>query len=371
MENIFILSGNFYPENTPRAFRTYELAREFARLGHEVTVFIPFTEGVNYDEIASNCNCKIERLADQYSGFFPLKSENKLLSSFFRIINFILLQLFNYPESLLISKSFKAVKRNIKDKTLLISVAVPHSIHWGVGLYYKFYRPKTKWVADCGDPFYGVRYERFRKMFYFKYVERLFLKYCTYTSIPFGELVNCFESAFEAKFKVIPQGFKLDEITLSKEINSEKYPVIFFGGSNIPGLRDLHEFISYLLLKGKPFRFIIYTKQKELFYMYSEFLGKSIILMDYIPRKELIFEMSKADFLVNVDLKRIHGSVANAIPSKLIDYSISIRPILNYIHGEFDSKIADKFLEGNYDDSSSLDLDKYDIKTVASKFLEK
>ena len=33
---ILIVSGFFYPQNTPRAFRTTELAKEFARLGHDV-----------------------------------------------------------------------------------------------------------------------------------------------------------------------------------------------------------------------------------------------------------------------------------------------------------------------------------------------
>lgn len=43
---ILIVSGFFYPTNTPRAFRTTELAKEFARCGHEVTVMIPQN---NYD----------------------------------------------------------------------------------------------------------------------------------------------------------------------------------------------------------------------------------------------------------------------------------------------------------------------------------
>lgn len=31
--NILIVSGSFYPQNTPRSFRTTELAKEFGRLG--------------------------------------------------------------------------------------------------------------------------------------------------------------------------------------------------------------------------------------------------------------------------------------------------------------------------------------------------
>lgn len=38
--NILIVSGFFYPTNTPRAFRTAELAKQFVRLGHKVTVCV-------------------------------------------------------------------------------------------------------------------------------------------------------------------------------------------------------------------------------------------------------------------------------------------------------------------------------------------
>ena len=41
---IIIISGFFYPQNTPRAFRTTELVKEFVRLGHNVTLFVPEME---------------------------------------------------------------------------------------------------------------------------------------------------------------------------------------------------------------------------------------------------------------------------------------------------------------------------------------
>ena len=43
---ILIVSGFFYPVNTPRAYRTTELVTEMARLGHSVTVYVP---KYNYD----------------------------------------------------------------------------------------------------------------------------------------------------------------------------------------------------------------------------------------------------------------------------------------------------------------------------------
>ena len=44
--SIIIISYNFYPENNPRAFRTFELAKEFKRREIEVDLVIP---DYNYD----------------------------------------------------------------------------------------------------------------------------------------------------------------------------------------------------------------------------------------------------------------------------------------------------------------------------------
>ena len=38
---ILIISGAFYPQNNPRSFRTTELSKEFAKQGHQVTVYVP------------------------------------------------------------------------------------------------------------------------------------------------------------------------------------------------------------------------------------------------------------------------------------------------------------------------------------------
>ncbi len=38
---ILIVSRAFYPEISPRAFRTTELAKEFARQGHQVKIILP------------------------------------------------------------------------------------------------------------------------------------------------------------------------------------------------------------------------------------------------------------------------------------------------------------------------------------------
>ena len=40
-KRILIVGRTFFPEQSPRSFRTTELAKEFARQGHQVEVLLP------------------------------------------------------------------------------------------------------------------------------------------------------------------------------------------------------------------------------------------------------------------------------------------------------------------------------------------
>jgi len=56
-------------------------------------------------------------------------------------------------------------------------------------------------------------------------------------------------------------------------------------------------------------------------------------------------------------------------PSKLIDYALTGRPVLSLPSGQFDTKILDQFLIGDY--SARMDigsLDRFNITNVAQQF---
>ena len=82
-------------------------------------------------------------------------------------------------------------------------------------------------------------------------------------------------------------------------------------------------------------------------------------------RKDIIKACSEMDFLINV--KNINNSQT---PSKLIDYSISKRPILS-ISDEF-VEVEDfrRFVDGDYSNRLIVDnLDSYKIENVAQAFV--
>ena len=58
--------------------------------------------------------------------------------------------------------------------------------------------------------------------------------------------------------------------------------------------------------------------------------------------------MSKADFVVNVDTVYDNNTHVEAVPSKLIDYAVANRPILNINSSYIDKKMVLEFMNKDY-----------------------
>jgi len=74
--------------------------------------------------------------------------------------------------------------------------------------------------------------------------------------------------------------------------------------------------------------------------------------------------LSRMDFLINLD-----NNSDTQLPSKLIDYSFTGRPVLNITSGMNFSTLQ-KFMEGDYSKRMILESStNYDIVVVANKFI--
>jgi hypothetical protein len=124
--------------------------------------------------------------------------------------------------------------------------------------------------------------------------------------------------------------------------------------------------IESLLSTGKDFRFYIFSSSsKTVLNEYAIKHPEKILLLSPVARTELIFELSKMDFLVNLD----NGTSLNT-PSKLIDYSLANRPIMNINPLNPDVKLLNEFLDRDYTKQLRLDdLQSYNIKNTIQKFL--
>ena len=366
-KKILIVSGSFYPNNSPRSFRTTELAKELKRQGNEVVVYIPF-HGFDYSDYAKETHIKIKNLGTLRFKSIELKGK-RFEMLFRRGVKRVMGLLFEYPS---IELMFK-VSHHLKHESgydLLISIAVPFPIHWGVAkARSKVHKIADIWVADCGDPYMGCTTDSFKKLFYFEFIEKWFCRKCDYISIPFNALKEKFYPEFHNKMVVIPQGFRTEEIKLVEKVNN-RVPTFAFAGSIIPGIRDLNLFFEFLKGINSEFKFYVYTQQPDYFKQYKTHFRERLEICGYLPRLQLLYELSKCDFLVNVDTIYDGQTLNTAFPSKLIDYSFTRRPILNICSNSIDENIILKFLSGNYINRREVDYNKYKIETVVARFLD-
>lgn len=361
-KKILIVCRTFFPVITPRAFRATELAKELALQGHEVVVVTP--KDKIHEQFAKENNIrfvdlgkmkwKVPSFGNKGFGYILTRTAVRLLQLSIE-----------YPDLELVFK-LRKVLRTLHGFDLLISVAVPYPIHWGVA---SIWTSKTKiaktWVADCGDPYMGERTDTFRKWFYFKYVEKWFMRKANFISIPIESAKEAYYTEFHKKIKVIPQGFKFDKTVVADVLPTNTIPHFAYAGGFIPGIRDPRAFLDYLSVIESDFRFYIYTNQFDIITPYIDTLKDKLVINNYIPRELLLKELTKMDFLVNFD-----NNIGIQLPSKLIDYSIVNRPVLN-IKRVFDKSIVRNFLQGDYTDRMLLgDLTEYKIENVAKRFLE-
>ena len=103
---ILLVSGSFYPEISPRSFRTTELAKELARQGHDVTVYIP-TQGKNYSLFEKEHCLKIKNIGELKWKAIELKG-GKIELILRRIIRRGLHMLLEWPD---IELAFKVAKK--------------------------------------------------------------------------------------------------------------------------------------------------------------------------------------------------------------------------------------------------------------------
>lgn len=362
-KKILIVSASFYPLNTPRSNRTTELAKEFAREGHDVTVLTPRKEEFHTDFEAKH-KLRIKDLGTPKWKAVAIKGSGvtgiarRVAARFSKL-------LFEYPAI----EYMGLVKRALKKESgydLLISIAVPHPVHWGVAkARSKSHRIAKVWAADCGDPYMGQENDTFKNMFYFKYIEKYFCRKADYIVVPTKGSLGGYYPEFHSKIRVISQGFDFNEFELP-QYTGNVVPTFIYPGLFIKGRRDPAELLEHLLNTGRDFRFHIYTNNAELVKPYINKAQGKIIVHNFIPRPELLRVLKGMDFVVNFE-----NVGHKQTPSKLIDFVIVDKPILSVKTGSLDKEAVDQFLDGDYSRQHVIeDPEQYRIENVCAKFLK-
>lgn len=351
--------------NSPRSFRTTELAREFSRQGHSVTLLLPYN--LKSEEslmFANSNNIKLEF-------FGPLNwkrfGKSKFIGDWSRKFGRLLFLLFEYPNIEIYFKLSRYLKTITKSYDLLLSIAVPHENHWAVAKIQSKRTIAKTWIADCGDPFVGNKLETIKPPFYFNILENKFLKHADYVSVPTKGAIEAYNKTYQYKFNVIPQGFNFKGIELGNyKRHPNKIRFAYAGSVSPKGIRSPRKFIEHLLKLNLDFEFHAFSNQINNLKDLADSSDDRLVLNKGIPRNELLKKLSTMDFLVNLD-----NGATTASPSKLIDYSLAKRPILNINPFNPQTELIDEFLVGNYKNQFVLkEVEQYDIKKVAQKFLD-
>ena len=355
---IVLITQAFYPAMTPRANRTIELAEEFARRGHRVTVYA-LTSNFDYKGYTNRTGVVVRNLGVSRFGLEDSKGDAKN-NIFIRLLRRLFGRLFLFPDFELIPMVRRAIiKENEID--LLVSISVPHVIPYAIATIENRGNIK-KWIADSGDPFMFNPFVN--RPFWFSSFEKKWCSSCDYISVPIESAVSAYYPEYRDKIKVIPQGLCFNSIVLSPYIKND-VPTFAYAGNVYNRLREPTRFLEYLSLLNIDFKFIVYTKSPEPFLRFSERLKNKLVILDYIERSQLLTMLSKMDFLIN-----IANNSSSQSPSKIIDYALTKRPILTISSGfgEKEQEVFRAFLNADYSQRLLVDIDKYDIVNVANQF---
>jgi hypothetical protein len=362
-KKILVISRSFYPDNSPRSFRTTELVKEFVRQGHEVTLLTKERPDFDYTEFLTHYPIRLESFGALRWKVFK---KSILFGDWSRKFGRLLHLFLEYP-NIEVMWRLRQVLPKYRDFDLLISIAVPHPVHWGVAWVRSTQHPiAATWVADCGDPFMGNTLESIRPPFYFSFLEKAFCRKADYISIPTEGAKKGYYAAFQNKLIVIPQGFDFDAIAIDKRpVDNDLVTFAYAGGLAATGIRSPHKIISFLLAQEIAFRFHVYSSNSGVLQAMAQKAPDSIILHASLPREVLLPELAKMDFLLNLD-----NGTSNQTPSKMIDYALTGRPILNIEADNFDTSLLLEFMRKNYSRQTTIDhMEHYDIKNVTRKFL--
>lgn len=381
---IGIVTYFFHPVLNPRAFRALELAKEFSRQGHRVIVYVPDTD-YDYTELSKRYNISIECVAP---GFYlnkkgrpvnsapaevgevsTTKSKPGLMQRFkYQVIRNFYPGGFNFEYAFTCSR---ALKRANVTFDLMISVGLPICTHLAVSRASRMNRKKIKTrVADYGDPY------SFSKIihppYFHRWLERRMLRQFDFILTPTEKGVQSFTYFKPAdKIRIIPQAFDFSEIKRSDKLHESGIKHFVFSGNFYKDARNPRELFTFLSTLEIDFRFILYinmsdTDNMDIVRSFAGLLGDKLVVRPFVPRLDCIFEMSKADFLINIS-----NTHTEHTPSKLIDYKLTGRPVFSYVPGSFDEIVFRNFLGGDYksDFVKDLSLDKYDIRKVSADIL--
>jgi hypothetical protein len=185
-----------------------------------------------------------------------------------------------------------------------------------------------------------------------------------FITVPTADAIAAYYPIAHSKIKVIPQGFQMSK-SLNEYFPKNSITTFGYAGAFYRGSRDPSSFLRFLANQNIDFKFIVYTKNFLILKPFIPMLGHKLEIRNHVDRTQLIGVLRQMDFLINFE-----NAFKEQSPSKLIDYAIANRPILNVSSQFNDSSIFWEFYNKNYKNGHVIaDLSAYDIQNVAASFI--
>ncbi len=386
--NILVLACRFYPELSPRAFRTFELVKEFCSQNHKVKLILPnkdmynekqykhsnlITIKIGDDNNVKNQNTNSEIVKKKNipikKFIFPESIKDKIIPIIIKLKEKKNKYFPPFYEKEFMKGAYNYLKKDKEQYDFLISIGLPIEVHLASAfaiIVNKNIRKTPVTIAEYGDPYFFNQANKYCFLYFF--IDFFVAKVFKYICIPTEKALNSYKYLKKKnRIKIIPQGINIAEYRI-QNYRPNKIITFAYAGVFYRRTRNPKEFLDYLYQIKIDFRFYIYTIEKydtlEILKAYESMIGSKIIIKLNKNRENIIYELSKMDFLINFE-----NSTSNQSPSKVIDYALTKRPICSISTGNFSTEIFDQFIKKDYSKQLKININDFDIKNISNQFL--
>ena len=350
---LLIVCATFYPMNNPRAVQCTSLYKEMTRRGYDVYLCLPMQRKFY---TPSDVQLLLQAPGINEKAFIKYYSPVKKMVSF--VVCYFIGQ-----KSFYIDYPWMKKNINLSDYKAVLAIAAPF---YPIVLTAKMLKKHhIRAICDNGDPYYNSK----QHSIFVRRIQIEAFKQFDYINFPVESAREYYAKyADSRKLTVIPQGRDIDDV-LIKEYEPNQIPTCAYAGCFFTDIRNPEPFLAMLLKVNRPFKVIFYTETcgdvyNNILLKYKELLGEKLEIKGVIPRKDCIFELSGMDFLINYQ-----NMSAVQAPSKLIDYTLTKRPIYSVRQDSVDQAEFERFLDGNYEKQTKVDISQFDIRNVAQKYI--
>lgn len=365
---ILIISYYYTPAISPRAFRWTTIAEYWAKKGEHVEVICSWESGLVRSEIINGVhihrvgNTTVDMLQKRLGNNGSVKNiilkeqkktKNKLLLFLKWIYGHTWKKIY-WPDFACLwyfsalRKAKYLLMTGKYDK--LITVSIPFTCHI-VGLNIKKYNPDMLWVMDIGDPFYILdatpvnNYKMYRRLNYL--IEKKIISCADIISVTTEALAKIYRNVFpesNKKIYVIPPLISLSnnsDIENHVLLNNDMIRFVFVGTlyKTIRSPNFLLQLFKRLLQTSLGDKLEIHFFGRNMdcinsFELYKDLFNEKIFTHGLVDHNIALQIMKEADFLINIG-----NTTSYQLPSKLVEYMSSGKPIINLIASSNDSSL--------------------------------